>query len=156
YCGAPIASWSNGSRSIATDSARDDAARAAKDASRATRYGHPVHGTQWQRVQERSVQLPHSVVREKGGAVPLVKEIVLATRNANKGAELVALLSDLGIRIRTLAEFPGAPEVEEDGQTCEANAVKKAQAIMQYTGLTTAADDTGLEVEALGGRPGVH
>ena len=66
------------------------------------------------------------------------------------------MLSDLGIRIRTLAEFPGAPEVREDGQTCEANAVKKAQAIMQYTGLTTVADDTGLVVEALGGRPGVH
>ena len=55
-----------------------------------------------------------------------------------------------------MAEFPGAPEVREDGQTCEANAVKKAQAIMQYTGLTTVADDTGLVVEALGGRPGVH
>lgn len=66
------------------------------------------------------------------------------------------MLSDLGIRIRTLAEFPNAPEVDEDGQTCEANAIKKAQAIMQYTGLPTVADDTGLEVEALGGRPGVY
>ncbi len=81
---------------------------------------------------------------------------MLATRNPHKGAELVALLSDLGIRIRTLAEFPDAPEVVEDGQTCEANAVKKAQAIMQYTGLTVVADDTGLEVEALDGRPGVY
>ncbi len=69
---------------------------------------------------------------------------------------MAALLSDLGIRIRTLAEFPSAPEVDEDGQTCDANAVKKAQAIMQYTGLTVVADDTGLEVEALGGRPGVY
>ena len=86
----------------------------------------------------------------------MIKELVLATRNPHKGAELVALLSDLGISIRTLAEFPGAPEVEEDGHTCEANAIKKAQAIMQYTGLTTVADDTGLVVEALGGRPGVH
>jgi XTP/dITP diphosphohydrolase len=86
----------------------------------------------------------------------LINELVLATRNPHKGAELVALLSDLGIRIRTLAEFPDAPEVAEDGQTCEANAVKKAQAIMQHTGRTTVADDTGLEVDALGGRPGVH
>ncbi|MGH7229395.1 MAG: XTP/dITP diphosphatase [Nitrospiraceae bacterium] len=85
-----------------------------------------------------------------------MNEIVLATRNPHKGAELVALLSNLGIRIRTLAEFPDAPEVVEDGQTCEANAVKKAQAIMQHTGRTAVADDTGLEVEALGGRPGVH
>lgn len=81
---------------------------------------------------------------------------MLATRNPHKGAELVALLSDLGIRIRTLTEFPDAPEVVEDGQTCEANAVKKAQTIMQYTGLPVVADDTGLEVEALDGRPGVY
>lgn len=86
----------------------------------------------------------------------MIKELVLATRNPHKGAELVALLSDLGIRIRTLDEFPGAPEVDEDGQTCEANAVKKAQVIMQYTGLPVVADDTGLEVEALDGRPGVY
>jgi XTP/dITP diphosphohydrolase len=86
----------------------------------------------------------------------LINELVLATRNPHKGAELVALLSDLGIRIRTLAEFPDAPEVAEDGQTCKANAVKKAQAIMQHTGCTAVADDTGLEVDALGGRPGVH
>ena len=86
----------------------------------------------------------------------MINELVLATRNPHKGAELVALLSDLGIRIRTLAEFPDAPEVAEDGQTCEANAVKKAQAIMQHTGRPAVADDTGLEVDALGGRPGVH
>jgi XTP/dITP diphosphohydrolase len=86
----------------------------------------------------------------------LINELVLATRNPHKSAELVALLRDLGIRIRTLAEFPDAPEVAEDGQTCEANAVKKAQAIMQHTGRTAVADDTGLEVDALGGRPGVH
>ena len=102
------------------------------------------------------MQLEPYVGSRKRGSSSLVKEIVLATRNPHKGAELVALLSDLGIRIRTLAEFPGAPEVEEDGHTCEANAIKKAQAIMQYTGLTTVADDTGLVVEALGGRPGVH
>ena len=86
----------------------------------------------------------------------MINELVLATRNPHKSAELVALLRDLGIRIRTLAEFPDAPEVAEDGQTCEANAVKKAQAIMQHTGRTAVADDTGLEVDALGGRPGVH
>jgi len=86
----------------------------------------------------------------------LIKELVLATRNRDKGRELAALLKDLGIRIRTLAEFPDAPEVVEDGETCEANAVKKAVAIARYTKLPAAADDTGLMVEALGGRPGVH
>jgi XTP/dITP diphosphohydrolase len=86
----------------------------------------------------------------------VIKELVLATRNPDKGRELAALLKDLGIRIRTLAEFPDAPEVVEDGETCEANAVKKAVAIAQYTKLPAAADDTGLMVEALGGLPGVH
>lgn len=85
-----------------------------------------------------------------------IKELVLATRNKDKGRELAALLADLGIVIWTLAEFPDAPEVIEDGETCEANAVKKAVTIARYTGLPAVADDTGLEVEALGGRPGVH
>jgi len=81
---------------------------------------------------------------------------VLATRNPDKRGELHALLGDLGIKIRTLADFPDAPEVVEDGDTCRANAVKKAVAIARHTGLPAVADDTGLEVEALGGRPGVH
>lgn len=82
-------------------------------------------------------------------------ELVLATRNRHKGEELSALLGDLDVRIRTLAEFPDAPEVVEDGATCEANAVKKAVTIARATGLPAVADDTGLEVDALGGRPGV-
>jgi len=81
---------------------------------------------------------------------------VLATRNPDKREELAALLGDLGIKIRSLADFPDAPEVVEDGDTCRANAVKKAVAIARHTGLPAVADDTGLEVEALGGRPGVH
>lgn len=84
-----------------------------------------------------------------------VEEVVLATRNVDKAEELAALLSGLGIKIRTLAEFPDAPDVVEDGATCEANAVKKARAIAEYTGLPAVADDTGLMVDALGGRPGV-
>ncbi len=84
-----------------------------------------------------------------------MKELVLATRNRDKGRELAALLSDIGIKIRTLDEFPTAPEVVEDGATCEANATKKAVEIARFTGLPTVADDTGLEVDALGGRPGV-
>lgn len=82
--------------------------------------------------------------------------IVLATHNADKRREMTLLLSDLGIAVRSLDEFPHAPEVIEDGKTCEANAVKKAKAIADHTGLTAVADDTGLEVDALGGRPGVH
>lgn len=84
------------------------------------------------------------------------KDIVLATRNRHKGAEVAALLSGLGLTVRTLDEFPQAPEVVEDGATCEANAVKKASEIAAATGLPAVADDTGLEVDALGGRPGVY
>jgi XTP/dITP diphosphohydrolase len=86
----------------------------------------------------------------------MIHELVLATRNRHKGEELAALLGDLGIRIRTLDEFPGVPDVVEDGSTCEANAVKKAKEIATATGLAAVADDTGLEVDALNGRPGVY
>lgn len=86
----------------------------------------------------------------------MIAEAVLATRNRHKGEELAALLADLGIRIRTLADFPAAPDVVEDGATCEANAIKKAVEIARATGLPALADDTGLEVDALDGRPGVH
>ena len=86
----------------------------------------------------------------------MIRELVLATRNRHKVAELLMLLGDPRITIRTLDEFPGAPDVVEDGDTCEANAVKKACAIAEYTGLPAVADDTGLEVDALGGRPGVY
>jgi len=86
----------------------------------------------------------------------MIREVVLATRNRHKLTELMAILGDVGMTIHTLDEFPDAPEVVEDGETCEANAVKKARTIADYTGLPAVADDTGLEVEALGGRPGVY
>jgi XTP/dITP diphosphohydrolase len=86
----------------------------------------------------------------------LINQIILATHNPDKRAEIAALLSDVGITVRSLAEFPQAPVVDEDGMTCEANAIKKAKVIADYTGLIAVADDTGLEVDALGGRPGVH
>ncbi len=86
----------------------------------------------------------------------MIRELVLATRNQHKVEELVARLGDLGVTIRILDEFPNAPDVVEDGDTCEANAVKKARAIAEFTGLPAVADDTGLEVDALGGRPGVY
>ena len=86
----------------------------------------------------------------------MTSELVLATRNQHKVAELISLLGGLGITIRTLDEFPDAPDVIEDGDSCEANAVKKARAIAEYTGLSAVADDTGLEVDALGGRPGIY
>ena len=83
-------------------------------------------------------------------------ELIVATRNKDKCKELQALLQDRGVRLRTIADFPGAPDVVEDGATCEANAIKKALSAARFTGLPAIADDTGLEVAALDGRPGVY
>ena len=82
--------------------------------------------------------------------------IVLATRNPGKVAELRALLADLPVELVSAADVDGAPEVEEDAPTLEGNARKKAEALHRHTGLPALADDTGLEVDALGGAPGVH
>lgn len=81
--------------------------------------------------------------------------LVIATGNPGKIRELGALLADVGISLQTLADFPNCPEVAEDGETFEANAAKKAWAVVACTGLPALADDSGLEVDALGGRPGV-
>jgi len=83
-------------------------------------------------------------------------ELVLATGNRDKQREMKTFLRDLALTIRTLDEFPAAPVVIEDGQTCRSNAGKKASEIARFTGLLTLADDTGLEVDALGGHPGVY
>ncbi|MEP0547038.1 MAG: RdgB/HAM1 family non-canonical purine NTP pyrophosphatase [Rhodothermales bacterium] len=82
--------------------------------------------------------------------------IVLATRNPGKVAELRALLADLPVDLISAAEVEGAPEVEEDAPTLRGNARKKAEALHAHTGLPSLADDTGLEVDALDGAPGVH
>ena len=84
------------------------------------------------------------------------RQAVLATHNPDKGREIAALLERLPLSIRTLAEFPDAPEVIEDGETCHANALKKATVLARHTGLLAIADDTGLMVDALDGRPGVY
>ena len=81
--------------------------------------------------------------------------VVLATRNRHKVQEIQALLADLPIHLLSLADFPDLPDVIEDGSTCQENAVKKARETAAGTGHWALADDTGLEVDALGGRPGV-
>ena len=83
-------------------------------------------------------------------------ELIVSTRNKDKLAELRDLLSDLGLQIRAAAEFDAIPEVEETGETLEENAFLKARAAHKATGLLSLADDTGLEIDALGGAPGVH
>ena len=82
-------------------------------------------------------------------------QLLVATRNLGKFAEIQAVLGDLPLRLRTLTEFPRVESVEEVGATYEENAVLKAAYYARQTGLWTVADDSGLEVAALGGAPGV-
>jgi XTP/dITP diphosphohydrolase len=81
-------------------------------------------------------------------------EIVLATRNRNKVEEIKRITEGMPITIFTIDDFPGCPDVLEDGMTFEENARKKALTVAQYTGKPALADDSGLEVKALGGAPG--
>lgn len=82
--------------------------------------------------------------------------LVLATNNPHKVREIKALLSDLGVEILTPNDFPNFPELKEEGSTLKDNAISKAKPTCEFTGLPSLADDTGLEVEALAGAPGVR
>jgi XTP/dITP diphosphohydrolase len=83
------------------------------------------------------------------------KELLIATGNKGKLAEFQSLLASLPLRLRNLAEFPEIREVEETGTTFSDNAVLKARGYAGQTCLWTLADDSGLEVDALNGAPGV-
>ena len=83
-------------------------------------------------------------------------KVVLATRNPHKLREIREIFRLPGLEVVSLDEFPGAPEVEEDGSTFEANARKKAVTLARFSGHLTMADDSGLEADALGGQPGVR
>jgi len=80
----------------------------------------------------------------------------LATRNKGKAAEIVALLEDFNVRVHTLDEFPHIGDIPETGATFAENALIKARAVARATALTALADDSGLEVDALDGAPGVY
>ena len=81
--------------------------------------------------------------------------LVVGTRNTKKLEELRTLLSGLPVGVVSVGELANAPEVEEDGDTFEANAVKKAAVLADALGEWVVADDSGLAVDALDGRPGV-
>ncbi len=87
-------------------------------------------------------------------------KIVLATKNKGKIEEIKYILKETGIadavEIHSLSDFPDIPEIAEDGTTFSENARKKAETVAGYTGLTTIADDSGLEVDALNGAPGIY
>jgi XTP/dITP diphosphohydrolase len=86
----------------------------------------------------------------------LTRRIVVATRNRGKLREIVPLLAGLDLELRTIDELAPDAELREDGVTFEDNALAKARQAAQATGLPAIADDSGLEVDALGGAPGVY
>jgi len=83
-------------------------------------------------------------------------EVIVATRNKGKLREFRDALRGLNLRICGLSDLPEAPEVEEDGESFTENALKKARFYATHSGKLTLADDSGLEVDSLRGRPGVY
>ena len=86
----------------------------------------------------------------------MIEKLLIATRNEGKLAEFKILLKDLPIELVSLKDLGISHEVMEDGQTFEENAIKKAKEYAKLSGMPTIADDGGLEIDTLGGQPGVH
>lgn len=86
----------------------------------------------------------------------MIQDLLLGTRNKNKVSELTDMLKDLPVKIVTLLDYPEIGPILEDGKTYHENASKKALTLARHTGVVTLADDSGLEVDALGGRPGIY
>jgi XTP/dITP diphosphohydrolase len=82
-------------------------------------------------------------------------KLIVATRNKHKLEEIQAILTGLDVELHSALDFPEIPDVVEDGDTFEANAIKKAVTLARATGCWALADDSGLEVAALGAAPGV-
>jgi len=83
-------------------------------------------------------------------------EILIATNNLGKVKEIKDILSNSKIKILTMKDFPHLPKIEEDGKTYQENAFKKAGKISEYTGKICLADDSGLEINYLKGKPGIY
>jgi len=83
------------------------------------------------------------------------RRLILATRNDNKIREIKEILGDIGWEILSYYDFPDLPSFEEVGDTFEENAIGKAEAVSSYCGFLALGEDSGLEVDALDGRPGV-
>ena len=85
-----------------------------------------------------------------------MKQLLVASGNKGKLREFAELLKGVVDTVLSPADFPGLPEVEEDGATFEENAIKKARSAALFTGIPVLADDSGLSVDYLSGRPGVY
>ncbi|OQM45744.1 non-canonical purine NTP pyrophosphatase [Anoxybacillus sp. UARK-01] len=85
-----------------------------------------------------------------------MKQVIIATKNAGKAREFEALFNEKGMQVKTLLDFPNCPDVEETGDTFAENARLKAEAMAAYFQQMVIADDSGLSIDALDGRPGVY
>jgi XTP/dITP diphosphohydrolase len=85
-----------------------------------------------------------------------IRDLVIGTRNRTKGAELAEMLAPWGFHVVTLADLPEAIDVVENGDSFSANAVLKASGQAKHLGRWVLADDSGLEVDFLGGAPGIY
>lgn len=85
-----------------------------------------------------------------------MNDLLVATTNPGKFAEVQAFLKSIRLHVVSLQSLVGPPQVVEDGRTFEENALKKARTLAQFSGLPTLADDSGLEVDALNGAPGIY
>ncbi len=83
-------------------------------------------------------------------------EILIATNNLGKAKEIKDILDSPEIKILTMKDFPPLPKIEEDGKTYQENAFKKARKVSEYTGKICLADDSGLEIDYLKGKPGIY
>ncbi len=85
-----------------------------------------------------------------------MRKLIIATRNKGKFKEIKDILEPINFELKSLVDFKDIPEVKEDRSTFKENAIKKAKEISRLTGILSISDDSGLEVEALGGKPGVY
>lgn len=86
----------------------------------------------------------------------MIQELLIATKNKKKLAEIKAILNGLNLKISSLTDYPKAPRIMENGKTFKENAIKKAVKIAAFTKKLTLGEDSGICVEALGGKPGVY
>ncbi|WP_270584678.1 XTP/dITP diphosphatase [Bacillus smithii] len=85
-----------------------------------------------------------------------MREVVIATKNKGKALEFEQMFQPFQIQVKTLLDLPEFPEIEETGATFEENAIIKAESVMKETKAMVMADDSGLVIDALDGRPGVY
>lgn len=88
--------------------------------------------------------------------VGIIETVVLASRNENKLREIARIMKDAPVKMISLMDYSEIPEIEETGTTFAENALIKARTVFQHTGYWTLSDDSGLEVDALNGAPGVY